>query len=236
MTDVRPLRGFADVPVKAILPHPGNVRERLGDLTELADSIREVGILQPLTIERLHDGRFRILAGHRRLAAAKLAGLTHVPCVLRRDQLPDEALILMLIENGQRRNLDPIEEAHALATLLGMVGTQQEVARRIGKSGAAVSQRLALLNLTKKEQDAVRRGDLQVGQAMDTARARRGKPATAPFRGWHFGQDHPLALAVKKRCQHTSARRVGGQGCGQCWEQTIRDDERARITGQGATA
>lgn len=232
MTDVRPIAGLVAVPVKAIKPNPANVREKLGDVEELADSVREVGILQPLTVERLHDGQFRLLAGHRRLAAAKVAQLTHVPCILRRDQLPDETLALMLIENGQRRNLDPIEEAHALQRLLDMVGSQKEVARRIGKSQATVSQRLSLLLLSKADQNAVRRGDLQVTVAMQKAHAKRDRdPNGSTDRGWHLSQNHPLADDVRTRCDHTNARKVGGQGCGECWEAVIRLDEREQILG-----
>lgn len=239
MTDVRPINALASVPVGAIDGHPRNVRTRMRDLDELADSIREVGVLQPLTVERQHNGRYLILAGHRRLAAAKKAGLSHVPCILRRDQLPDEALVLMLVENTQRRNLDPIEEAHALNALMAMVGTQAEVARRIGKSVPAVNQRLMLLHLTPGEQEAVRRGDLQVGEARQVARQRNGTAQQTRFTGFHFGKTHPLAADVKARCQragHSNARRVGGQGCGHCWEAVIRADERASITGQGAIA
>lgn len=225
---IHPLSGLAAVPVSLIDANPDNVRGSLGDLKELADSIREVGILQPLTVEKkLASERYQLLAGHRRLQAAKQAGLRHVPCVLRRDQTPDESLVLMLIENVQRRNLDPIDRAHAFQKLVRMTGSQSEAARRIGVSQTTISQSILLLDLTAGEQDSLRDNDLTITEAKQIVHVRRG--SKTHFTGWHLGKAHPLAAQVRLMCKHSQDRKVGSVGCGRCWEEAIRADERRRL-------
>ena len=116
-------------------------------LRELAESIRRYGILQPLTVRR-SDGGYELIAGERRLRAAKLAGLRTVPCLVRRSDEEDSSL-LALIENLQRRDLHYLEEATAIARLIEIYGlSQEQAAERLGKSQSAVANKLRLLRLS----------------------------------------------------------------------------------------
>lgn len=136
------------LPIESILPNPNQPRRAFppDELRELADSIRALGILQPLTV-RDCDGTWELIAGERRLRAAELAGLTCVPCIpVEADE--NRSALLALVENLQRRDLDFWEEALALDRLIGTFGlTQEECARQIGKSQSAVANKLRLLKL-----------------------------------------------------------------------------------------
>ena len=128
-------------------------------LRELSDSIRNYGILNPLTV-RSRGGKYELVAGERRLRAAKLAGLRDVPCILIDVNMEDASLI-SLIENLQRRDLDFIEEANGISQLISMFGmSQEEAARRIGKSQSAVANKLRLLKLPQDVLTALRENGL----------------------------------------------------------------------------
>ena len=136
-----------------IAPSPVQPRQYFDDdaLKELSDSIRNYGILNPLTL-RLRGGRYELVAGERRLRAAKLAGLREVPCILLDVNMEDAGLIA-LIENLQRKDLDYIEEARGIQQLIQMFGmSQEEAARRIGRSQSAVANKLRLLRLPEAEE------------------------------------------------------------------------------------
>ena len=136
------------LPVEAIAPNPEQPRRHFEaeKLEELAASIREMGLLQPLTVRR-RDGNWELVAGERRLKACKLAGLTQVPCLSIAVDDRSSSL-LALVENLQRRDLDFWEEALALRRLVDDWGlSQEECARRIGKSQSAVANKLRLLKL-----------------------------------------------------------------------------------------
>jgi len=137
------------LPVDDISPNPHQPRTVFAqaDLEELAGSIRALGVLQPLTVRR-RDGGWELIAGERRLRAAKLAGLREVPCLSV--QVDSQASSLMaLVENLQRRDLDFLEEARALRQLVDLFHlSQEEAARRIGKSQSAVANKLRLLKLS----------------------------------------------------------------------------------------
>ena len=129
-----------------LTPNPVQPRKRFDDesLEELSGSIKSYGILNPLTV-RLRCGKYELVAGERRLRAAKLAGLEEVPCILIDVNMEDASLIA-LVENLQRRDLDFIEEALGISQLIRMFGmSQEEAARRIGKSQSAVANRLLKL-------------------------------------------------------------------------------------------
>ncbi len=156
-------RGFMEshrvmqLPVGSIRPNPSQPRRIFEEngLQELAHSIANFGILQPLTVRRRPDG-YELVAGERRLRAAKLAGLPMVPCILMR---LDEAQsgIVALVENLQRRDLDYIEEAEGIARLMRLYGlSQEQAALRIGKSQSAVANKLRLLRHTAPVRDALR--------------------------------------------------------------------------------
>jgi ParB family chromosome partitioning protein len=233
----KPRQSVTHVPIERLTAHPANIRDGLGDLTEMARSIAEHGILQPLTVteDLQHDGQLLILAGHRRLGAARLARLDVVPVIIRHDMGDeDEHLVVMLVENTQRRDLNPIERAEAYAALRNRGLTLTDVARRTGTSIPSISYYLGLLDLPEDELNEVRNGLRPVSQAVAQARAARqeerlklagrpvGRPkgrATTPY----FSESHPLARAVYALCDHRGVPKVGKVGCGACWEQTIRD-------------
>ena len=140
--------GVIWLPVDELEPSPMQPRKNFpdGELQELSESIAQYGVLNPLTV-RLRDGRYELVAGERRLRAARLAGLCDVPCILLDVSLEDASLIA-LVENLQRRDLDFIEEANGLSQLIKLFGmSQEEAARRIGKSQSAVANKLRLLKL-----------------------------------------------------------------------------------------
>jgi ParB family chromosome partitioning protein len=134
-------------------------------LQELADSIRAQGVMQPIVVRPVSDRKFEIIAGERRWRAAQLAGLDTIPAVVR--EVPDEAAMAMgLIENIQRENLNPIEEAAALQRLLQEFElTQQEVADAVGKSRSTVTNLLRLMSLQEDVRRMVEHGDLEMGHA-----------------------------------------------------------------------
>ena len=133
-------------------------------LEQLADSIREAGVLSPILV--VENGmRYRIVAGERRYRAARLAGLETVPCIVR-SMTNEQQMEAALIENLQRQDLNPIEEAAAIRSLMQECGyTQEQAARKLGKSRPAIANALRLLNLPKAVTDLVVTGDLSAGHA-----------------------------------------------------------------------
>ncbi len=134
-------------------------------LQELADSIREQGIIQPIVVRPINHDRYEIIAGERRWRAAQLANLTEIPALIR--HVPDESAIAMaLIENIQRENLNPIEEASALQRLLvEFTMTHQQVANAVGKSRSGITNLLRLLELDSEVKTLVEEGKLSLGHA-----------------------------------------------------------------------
>ncbi|MCP2337905.1 ParB/RepB/Spo0J family partition protein [Actinomadura rupiterrae] len=223
-----------------IHPHPANVRESLGDLTELADSIRAQGLLQPLVV-RPHptrQGHFELLAGHRRYAAARQAGKhgDRVPVVVRHAVSDAQAIELMLVENCQRVELNPMEKAEAIESLLHRGYSQADVCKATGFASGTVSGLVALLDLDDRSRAKVRTGEITSTEAVAAVRRTRakqrsksGKPATWEWEPDYLTGTHPLAKAARKLCdarEHTMRRRIGKTACGQCWETAIRQDER----------
>jgi len=155
------------IDVDQIRPSRQQVRTRFDaePLGELAESIRTHGVLQPLLVRRLMDG-YELIAGERRWRAARMAGLSSVPAVVRKDTQSDESLVLGLIENLQREDLDPIEQARGLFRLTEEFGlTHEEVAARIGKNRVSVTQSLRLLTASPAVQSAVGAGAISAGHA-----------------------------------------------------------------------
>ena len=155
------------IAVDQIRPSSQQVRSRFDaePLGELAESIRLHGVLQPLLVRKLADG-FELIAGERRWRAARLAGLQTVPAVVRSDAANDSQLVLGLIENLQRTDLDSIEEARGLRRLIEEFGlTHEEVADRLGKHRVSVTQSLRLLGGCAAVQSAVASGVISAGHA-----------------------------------------------------------------------
>lgn len=145
--------------INVLHPHPDNPRKDLGDLTELADSIKAKGVLQNLTVvPDTKDGGYRIIIGHRRHAAAKLAGLTDLPCVIA-DMTPQEQFETMMVENVQRSDLTVYEQAEGFQMMLDMGSTVDEVAQKTGFSATTIRNRVKLTALDKdKFKKAEKRG------------------------------------------------------------------------------
>jgi ParB family chromosome partitioning protein len=162
-----PQSGVRELDIDLIAPNPEQPRTHFEPekLRELADSIREHGIIQPLVVGREPGGGYRLIAGERRLQAARLAGLQTVPVVFR-DAESGHLLELALIENIQRADLNPIEEALAYRRLTNEYGmTQEEAARRVGKSRAAIANAMRLLSLEPEIRRSLVSGELSEGHA-----------------------------------------------------------------------
>ena len=158
--------GLAEISVASIVPNPHQPRLHFDEakLQELADSIKEHGILQPLVVTKDGD-KYELIAGERRFQAAKRLGLTTVPAVIR-DASEQQKLELAIIENVQRHNLNPIEEAKALLRLVDEFSLHQdEVAKKMGKSRSAVANTLRLLQLPVEIQRAVAENKITEGHA-----------------------------------------------------------------------
>jgi ParB family chromosome partitioning protein len=158
--------GFKQIPVDEIRVNPDQPRSRFDDdrLEEMAHSMKEVGVLQPVVVTT-GDSGYVLIAGERRWRAAKRAGLSVIPAVIR-ESTGRPTLVEALIENVQRQDLTPLEEAHAYQQLLENYGmTQEQVAERVGKSRPAVSNTLRLLQLPLEVQEMVDAGDLSAGHA-----------------------------------------------------------------------
>lgn len=150
MAKRRSIRNVSYVPVEEIVPGPLQPRQHFSreGLEELRDSIAQHGVLQPLTVRQKGD-RFELIAGERRLRAARMAGLTEVPCILM-DVDMESSGVIALIENIQRRDLDYVEEAEGIHQLIRLFGlSQEQTARRLGKSQSAVANKLRLLRLPR---------------------------------------------------------------------------------------
>ena len=159
--------GVRTVPLREIEPDPGQPRKTFPEesLSELADSISQHGLLQPIAVRLQSMGGYRIVAGERRWRACRLAGLTEVPVIIL-DVSDQEAMELALIENLQREDLDPIEEACGIRELMDRCElTQEQAARRLGKSRSALANSLRLLNLPPEALDLLKAGKLTAGHA-----------------------------------------------------------------------
>jgi ParB family chromosome partitioning protein len=156
----------SEVELDSIVPGPMQPRTHFDEasLASLAESIRSHGIVQPLLVRRRGDG-YELIAGERRWRAAKLAGIPRVPIVVK--EVPDDSLLeIALIENIQRENLNPIEEAQAYRKLIETVGlTQEALASRVGRDRSYITNYLRLLKLTDDVQQLVKEGRLSTGHA-----------------------------------------------------------------------
>ena len=155
------------LPIYKVEPNPDQPRQDFDEdeLRNLADSIAEHGVVQPLTVRQLDSGYYQIIAGERRWRAARMADLKEIPAVIIEAD-DKKAMELALIENLQRQDLNPVEEALGYQSLMADHGlTQEETARRVGKSRPAVANSLRLLNLCPQVLEVVRKGALSAGHA-----------------------------------------------------------------------
>ena len=166
--DVSPEKSpYQMLPIYKVEPNPDQPRHEFDEdaLQSLADSITEHGIVQPLTVRELSGGYYQIIAGERRWRAARMANLSEIPAVIIEAD-DRKAMELALIENLQRQDLNPVEEALGYQSLMTDFGmTQEQTAQRVGKSRPAVANALRLLNLCPEVLEAVRKGALSAGHA-----------------------------------------------------------------------
>jgi ParB family chromosome partitioning protein len=159
----------AAVPIECIDGDEGNVRSRLVGIDELTASIRTHGIVQPLVGMRTADGRIQLIAGHRRLAAARAVGLSQVPMILRTTS-ETVAKEIQLVENVQREDLPALDVSEALLVMHREPQSAEQIAERVGKSAAWVRRHLALLKIDPKVIDAIRKYGLRFTQAEHVAK------------------------------------------------------------------
>jgi len=171
---------FFMCPIELIDENPDQPRVDLGekDLTELANSIREKGVITPLIVSKKRD-RFQLIAGQRRLVAAKSVGLKKVPVIVR-EITPSERLELALIENIHRKDLNPIEEATAYKRLIDDTGmSHEEIAKRLGKERSTITNMLRILNLPSEVQGLIAEGKLSMSHARALAGVKDSKKVIA---------------------------------------------------------
>lgn len=207
--------GIVQVPVNEIDPNPNQPR-RVFDgesLAALAESIKQYGVLSPISV-RLHYGRYELIAGERRLRAARLAGLTLVPCLVL-DVDMEESGLLAMVENLQREDLDFVEEARGISNLIRMFDmSQEEAARRLGLSQSAVANKLRLLKLPPDILAALRDKGLteRHGRALlrlGTPEEQRAALAAICAQGLNVAQTDAYidALLTAKKAEEKPARR-----------------------------
>ena len=169
-----PVPGMRKVSIDAIVPNPRQPRSVFDHeaLEQLANSIREVGLIQPLIVQQVDDGgesgtppRYQLITGERRWRAARLAGLQHLDVIVK-EASPQEMLELALVENIQRADLNPLEEAHAYQQLSEEFGlTQEQIGERVGRSRVSITNTMRLLRLPSQVQDALVKAEISEGHA-----------------------------------------------------------------------
>jgi ParB family transcriptional regulator, chromosome partitioning protein len=201
-------------PIEAIRPNQYQPREEMSDqaLAELASSIKEKGILQPLIVIETERGEYELIAGERRLRASKMAGLSEVP-VLLQEASPQERLELALIENIQRQDLNPLEEARAYGKLTKEFGlTQEQIAIQVGKERSTVANMLRILNLPDYAKEDLGKGLLTLGHArvllsIEDESAARALRDEIVNKGLTVRQAEQQAKSLKKPAQPIKGKR-----------------------------
>lgn len=166
ISEIKEQKPFLTIPLDIVVPNALQPRKFFDEekIRDLANSIREKGVLQPILVTRRGD-KYELVAGERRLRAAAVAGLKEIPVIIREVE-PSERLELAIIENVQREDLDPIEEAAAYQELIDQFShTQEQVAEKVGKDRATVANTIRLLKLSTKAKQALQSGQISVGHA-----------------------------------------------------------------------
>jgi len=192
-----------EVPVAVIVPNPKQPRRRFDpeSISALAQSLRDAGVIQPLIVRPLPDGRYELIAGERRWRAAQEAGLETVPVIVR-DEEETQRLQTALIENVAREQLNPVDEARACAMLIEDLGvTKEELGRRLGRSRAALSNLIRLLDLPDEALELLEEGKLSEGhgRAILIAKGveeRRRLAREAARQGWSVRETEARARAA----------------------------------------
>ena len=222
------------IPVSDVAPNPFQPRSRFDDtaLKELAASIKATGVLQPVLVRRQTDG-FQLVAGERRLRAAQLAGLETIPAIVR-DVGDREMMELALIENVQREDLNPIDEAKAYHALVSTVGlTHDQLSARVGKQRSSISNSLRLLGLPPEVQDMVSRGTLSAGHArallgLEAAGDQLAAARYIQSKGFSVRRTETFVTRRLRR-QHGRPRAKKNSGLGD-WEAKLQQRFATRVT------
>jgi ParB family transcriptional regulator, chromosome partitioning protein len=226
--------GVRQIPIEMIGANPFQPRTRFSDesLRELADSIRASGILQPVIVRRQGADSFELVAGERRLRAAKLAELDAVPAIIR--EVDDRQMMeLALIENLQREDLNPIDEAKAYQTLQQKLGlTHDQISERVGKQRSSVTNSVRLLSLPPEVQDMVSRGTLSAGHArallsLDAAGDRLATARYISTKGFSVRRTEAF-INRKLRRQHSRPKAAKLDGLGE-WENKLQQRFATRV-------
>lgn len=204
--------GAAEIPIARVSPNPHQPRQAISEesLVELVASIREHGVIQPLVVTQIGDD-YQLIAGERRWRAAQLAGLTTMPAIIK-ETTPQEMLELALVENLQRADLSPLEEAGAYRQLMDEFGlTQEEVAERVGKSRAAVANTVRLLRLPDDVKEALASDRISEGHArallaLPTARLQRQVLGIIETRGLNVRQTEALVRQMQAEPEEPASK------------------------------
>lgn len=196
--------GVLEIPLASIIPNPHQPRQEFDEETmgELADSIREKGVLTPITVQ-LKDGQYILIAGERRYRASKMVGLTTIPGYVVHVKSDADIMEMALVENIQRENLNAIEEAEAYAFLNSQFNlTQEKIAKAVGKKRVTISNSLRLLNLPTEIRQSLRKGEISAGHGrailmLKTPREQLKLWAVINRQGLSVRQAEELAAAAK---------------------------------------
>ena len=207
---------LAQIPLDRIAANPYQPRKAFDEksIDELTRSVREHGIVQPLVVSRTSDNRYRLIAGERRLRAALKAGLQSVPAVIKDLQQESDALQIALIENIQREDLNPIEEANAYHQLHDDFGlTQEEISRRVGKERSTVANFLRLLKLPEPVKQLLASGQLTMGHArallsLDSAKKQQQLADRVVRSSLNVRQTEVLAAGATKKAKREKPKDV----------------------------
>jgi ParB family chromosome partitioning protein len=235
------------IPLDRIKANPENPREEVGDVTELAASIRELGLLQSLLVRPIGNDLYMLEAGERRWTAMRLGTtMTEAPCriLLPLEDMPEgqHSLLVGLVENTHREDLNPIERARGYQKLRDEYGMSvTDIAKAQGMTDATIGHYLTLMELSHKSQLEVIRGHVTVARAVKAVREHRAKqrkgagqrPMGPIWEPDHFIASHALARKAASMCDargHNNRRRLGKKyqyrgACGACWETVIRQDQ-----------
>ena len=219
--------GVCELPVDAIRPNDEQPRTRFSEetLKELAASLRQHGVVQPVVVRALAGGGYGLIAGERRLRAAKLAGLETIPAIVR-DVDETGALELALVENLQREDLNPIDEARGYEALMEVAGlAQADVADRVGKDRSTVANAVRLLDLDPEVQELVSSGTLSAGHgrallAVRAVEEQRGLAKRAAAKGLSVREVEALARGAVHRRKAPRRRRTSDPALRE-WEERL---------------
>lgn len=226
--------GIKGIPPDKIHPNTANPRKDLGDVTELAVSLRTQGVLQPLIVIPIDgtDDEYELLDGARRHAAALLGGIPQLPCLIT-TRAGKTTQVATMLAAAMHKQLEPLEQSAAFHELLSTGLKISDIAAQTGYSQATIRDRLRLSALPTEAKAMLRDKIMTVGQANDLARQVHRSPnktgsTTVSAKSQHkFTSTHPVAARARELCTHEDTHQfLGNVACGPCWEAAIRADER----------